>query len=150
MVFKCKMCGDNLRITDGAKIVECDSCGTFQTIPNLNCEKKINLFNRANRLRFVGEFDQAATIYENIIAEFPDEAEAYWGACLCKFGIEYVDDPRTAQKIPTCHRTSFESIFDDSNYNMALSCSDVFERDIYEREAKAIDELQKNILAYST
>ncbi len=145
-ILKCKMCGGDLTVTEGMKLVECEFCGTTQTIPTGDDEKKTNLFNRANRLRIASEFDRAAGIYESIIAEFPTEAEAYWGLCLCKYGIEYVDDPKTAEKIPTCHRTSFESIFNDSNYNMAVSYSDSVAHSVYEREAKAIDVLQKDIL----
>lgn len=146
-ILKCKMCGGDLSVTEGMKIVECDFCGTTQTVPNADDEKKTNLFNRANRLRIASEFDRAAGIYESIIAEFPNEAEAYWGLCLCKYGIEYVDDPKTAEKIPTCHRTSFESIFNDSNYNQAVSYSDPVAKGVYESEAKAIDVLQKDILS---
>lgn len=146
-ILKCKMCGGDLAVTDGMKIVECEFCGTTQTIPNADDEKKTNLFNRANRLRIASEFDRAAGIYESIIAEFPTEAEAYWGLCLCKYGIEYVDDPKTAEKIPTCHRTSFESIFNDSNYNQAVAYADPVAKGVYESEAKAIDALQKDILS---
>ena len=146
-ILKCKMCGGDLNITAAEKIVECEFCGTTQTIPDGSDEKKTNLFNRANKLRSVSEFDKASGIYENIIAEFPDEAEAYWGLCLCKFGIEYIDDPKTAKKIPTCHRTSFESIFDDENYKMALEKSDVIAQGVYKEEAEIIDKLQKDILS---
>ena len=146
-ILKCKMCGGDLNITADEKIVECEFCGTTQTIPEVSDEKKTNLFNRANRLRIANEFDKAAGIYESIIAEFPNEAESYWGLCLCKFGIEYVDDPKTAKKIPTCHRTSFESIFDDENYKMALEKSDVIAQGVYKEEATVIDNLQKDILS---
>ena len=146
-VFKCKMCGADLPVTVDMKIVECDFCGTTQTVPSADDEKKTNLFNRANKLRIANEFDRAAGVYESIVAEFPEEAEAYWGLCLCKYGIEYVDDPKTAKKIPTCHRTSFESIFNDRNYNQAISCSDFIAKVVYESEAKVIDTLQKDILS---
>lgn len=146
-VLKCKMCGGDLNVTGGEKVVECEFCGTTQTVPDGNDEKKTNLFNRANKLRIVGEFDKAAGIYESITAEFPDDAESYWGLCLCKFGIEYVDDPKTARKIPTCHRTSFESIFDDENYKAAIDKSDVIAQDVYKNEAAEIDRLQKDILS---
>ena len=146
-ILKCKMCGGDLNVTDDKKIIECEFCGTTQTIPEVSDEKKTNLFNRANRLRIANEFDKAAGIYESIIAEFPEEAEAYWGLCLCKFGIEYVDDPKTAKKIPTCHRTSFESIFDDENYKMATTKSDVIAQGVYKEEANVIDNLQKDILS---
>ena len=146
-VFKCKMCGGDLEVTDTKSVIECDYCGTSQTIPAADDEKKVNLFNRANRLRFKNEFDKAEAIYESIVSEFPEEPEAYWGICLCKYGIEYVDDPATAKKIPTCHRTSFRSIFDEENYKLALEYADVVAQKIYRDEARAIDTLQKDILA---
>ena len=87
-ILKCKMCGGDLEVAEEIKIVECEYCGTKQTVPNADNEKKVNLFNRANRLRMASEFDKAAGIYENIIAEFPEESEAYWGLCLCNYGVE--------------------------------------------------------------
>ena len=54
------------------------------------------------------------------MADFRQEAEAYWGLVLCKYGIEYVDDPATGKKVPTCHRSSFESIMEDPNFEQAL------------------------------
>ena len=70
--FKCKMCGGDLDVHENVSVVECEYCGTKQTIPSMDNEKKTNLFNRANRLRISNEFDSAASVYENIIAEFPE------------------------------------------------------------------------------
>ena len=140
------MCGGELNITEGGNICECEFCGTQQTIPNVDSEKKVNLFNRANRLRMNAEFDKAATVYASITAEFPEEAEAYWGLCLCKYGIEYVDDPLTGNKIPTCHRTLPESIMDDSDFDQACENADSVSKRLYREEAKAIDKLQQDIL----
>ena len=148
-ILKCKMCGGDLDVAEEIKIVECDYCGTKQTVPNADNEKKINLFNRANRLRMASEFDKAAGIYENIIAEFPEESEAYWGLCLCNYGVEYVDDPATAKKIPTCHRASFESLQKDENYELALEYADVIAQKIYRDEAREIDRIMSEILAVS-
>lgn len=146
-VLKCKMCGGDLNVSGGEKIVECEFCGTTQTVPDGNDEKKTNLFNRANRLRTDNEFDKAAGIYESIIAEFPNEAEGYWGLVLCNYGIEYVDDAKTGKKIPTCHRTLSYSVMDDDNFIQACENADVVARGIYREEAKAIDKLQKQIIA---
>lgn len=145
-IFKCKMCNGNLNVIEGNTVCECDYCGTQQTVPSDSGEKKVNLFNRANRLRTDCEFDKAAGIYENIVAEFPEEAEAFWGLCLCKFGIEYVDDPATGKKVPTCRRTEFDSIFDDPNFAKACNCADSAALTVYRAEAKEIDRLQKGIL----
>ena len=146
-VFKCKMCGGDLSVTEGAKIVECDFCGTAQTVPGGDDEKKTNLFNRANRLRMDNEFDKAAGVYESIVSEFPEEAEGYWGLVLCSYGIEYVDDAKTGKKIPTCHRTLTSSVMDDDNFVQACENADVVARGIYREEAKAIDRLQQQIIA---
>lgn len=148
-VFKCKMCGGDLEIQEGLTICECEYCGTKQTIPALDNEKKLNLFNRANRLRLNSEFDKAASIYENIIAEFPEEAEGYWGLVLCNYGIEYVDDPATAKKIPTCHRAAFESVTKDENYELALEYADVVSQKVYRDEAHEIDRIMSEILSIS-
>ena len=145
-VFKCKMCGGELNLIEDTTVCECEYCGTTQTVPSADNEKKMNLFNRANRLRFANEFDKAAGVFESIVAEFPEEAEAYWGLVLCKYGIEYVDDPATAKKVPTCHRTSYDGIFEDDNFQMALEYADAIANRVYREEAKEIDRLQKAIL----
>ncbi len=148
-VLKCKMCGGSLDVTEGMTVCECEYCGTMQTIPAVDDEKKINLFTRANRLRAACDFDKAASVYENIVSNFPEEAEAYWGLILCKFGIEYVDDPATGKKIPTCHRSSFESIMDDSDFELCMENADPVARRVYRDEAKTIDGIQKGILEIS-
>ncbi len=148
-VYKCKMCGGDLSITADMNIVECEYCGTTQTVPTADNEKKVNLFNRANRLRINSEFDKAASIYENIIAEFPEEAEAYWGLCLCNYGIEYVDDPATAKKVPTCHRASFEKLVSDENFELAMEYADVAAQKVYRDEAREIDRIMNDILSIS-
>ena len=150
VILKCKMCGGDLNPAPGESVTECEFCGTKQTVPNQDNEKKLTLFSRANRLRFGCEFDNAAGVYESIIAEFPKEAEAYWGLVLCKYGIEYVDDPATGKKIPTCHRSSFDSVLDDPNLEQALENADAMARLVYRDEAKAIEELRKNIIEVSS
>ncbi len=148
-ILKCKMCGGDLNVAENEKVVECEYCGSKQTVPDTNDEKKVNLYNRANRLRMACEFDKAGAIYEQIIAEFPEESEAYWGLCLCNYGIEYVDDPATANKIPTCHRASFEKMCKDENYELALENADMSARIVYEDQAKEIDRIMGEILSVS-
>ena len=148
-MIKCKMCGGDLNVTEGMTVAECEYCGTRQTVPNVDNEKKLTLFSRANRLRLACEFDKAAGVYENIVAEFPEEAEAYWGLVLCRYGIEYVDDPATGKKVPTCHRSSFDSILEDSDFEQACENADPIARRVYREEAKAIEDIRKGILEVS-
>ena len=149
-VMKCKMCGGDLNVTEGVSVVECEYCGSRQTIPNQDSEKKLTLFARADRLRRANEFDKAAGVYESIVAEFPEEAEAYWGLVLCRYGIEYVDDPATGKKVPTCHRSSFDSILEDADFDQASENADPIARRQYREEAKAIEGIRKGILEVSS
>ena len=149
-VIKCKMCGGDLKIVEDTSTAECEYCGSVQTVPKVDDEKKLTLFARANRLRIACEFDKAAGIYEAIVADFPEEAEAYWGLVLCKYGIEYVDDPATGKKIPTCHRSSFDSIMEDSDFEQALENADVMARKVYREEVKQIEEIRKGIISVSS
>ena len=150
IIMKCKMCGGDLYLVEGSTIAECEYCGSTQTVPTTDNEKKMTQFARANRLRAACEFDKAAGVYESIVVEFPEEAEAYWSLLLCKFGIEYVDDPATGKKIPTCHRSSFDSIMDDSDFEQVMENADSISRRIYREEAKQIEELRKNIIEVSS
>ena len=148
-IIKCKMCGGDLNIEAGMTVAECEYCGTRQTVPTADNEKKLTLFARANRLRAACEFDKAASVYESIVAEFPTEAEAYWGLVLCRYGIEYVDDPATGKKIPTCHRSSFESILEDPDFEQAQENADTVSRKVYREEAKAIEDIRRRIVELS-
>lgn len=146
-IFKCKMCGGSLEVEKGQTICECEYCGTKQTVSATDDEIVTNLYNRANNLRIKCEFDKAQEIYEKIVAKNPNEAEAYWGIVLCKYGIEYVEDPNTYKRVPTCHRTQLESVLTDVDYLSAMENADYNQRLIYEQEAKEIDKLQKDILS---
>lgn len=140
------MCGGDLFLTDNKTVCKCEYCGATQTVSATNDEVISNLYNRANNLRRKCEFDKAEQIYEKIVQKDDSEAEAHWGIVLCKFGIEYVEDPVTYERIPTCHRTSFESIKSDADYLAAIDYSDIYQQSIYETEARNIDKIQKGIL----
>lgn len=148
-IFKCKMCGGTLNFTEGSTVAECECCGTKQTLPKLSDEKRANLYDRANHFRRNNDYDKALSIYEQILNEDKTDAEAYWSIVLCKYGIEYVEDPSNHKRIPTVNRTQFTSIFADEDYKAAIANADGYQRDLYEAEAKEIDKIQKGILAIS-
>lgn len=148
-IFKCKMCGGVLEINNNESVATCEYCGTQQTLPKLDDDRRANMYDRANHFRRNNEFDKAMGIYEQILNEDNTDAEAYWSLVLCRYGIEYVEDPSSHKRIPTVNRAQFTSIFDDDNYKSALQYADGYQRNIYEEEAKAINEIQKGILAIS-
>ena len=149
MILKCKMCGGDLEINEGMSVCECEYCGTKQTIPKIDDEQKINAMNRANHFRRQCEFDKAIEVYEKILHTSGDDAELFWALALCKYGIEYVDDPMTGKKIPTCHRMQYTSILDDVDYLEALNRADHIQKNVYKEEAEVIATIQKGILDIS-
>lgn len=149
VVFKCKMCGGTLEFEQDATVGICDSCGTKQTLPRLNDDRRANLYDRAEHFRRNNEFDRAGAIYEQILNEDNTDAEAYWSLVLCRYGVEYVEEPVTRRRVPTVNRAQFISIFDDTDYKYALQYADGYQKEIYEEEALAINEIQKGILAIS-
>ncbi len=149
MVFKCKMCDATLKFNPGDSVAECEYCGTMQSLPKYDDERIGNLYNRAEHYRKNNEFDKAQALYEEIVNEHPQDADAYWSVVLCKYGVEYVEEPGTNKRVPTVNRTQYTSVFDDENYKEALKYADEKQRSVYEEEAKEINEIQKGILEIS-
>lgn len=143
--LKCKMCGSNLDIEDSITVCKCEKCGTSQTVPDIEDDKELKLFERAGRLRFNCDFDKAAGIYNTITDSYPEEAEGYWGLILCKYGIEYADNA-SGKKVPVCHRISYDSVMDDEDFELVMENSDSESRTIFREEAKIIEENRKKYI----
>ena len=148
-VFKCKICGGALEIVGSTTVAECQYCGTKQTLPRLSDERISNLYDRANHFRRNNDYDKALSIYEQILSEDRSDSEAYWSIVLCRYGIEYVEDPVTRRRIPTINRAQYTSIFSDEDYKSAILYADDAQKAIYEQEAEMIDNIQKGILEVS-
>ncbi len=138
-----------MEINSNETVAACKYCGTRQTLPKLDDDRRANLYDRANHFRRNNEFDKVMGIYEQILNEDNTNAEACWSPVLCRYGIEYVEEPSSHRRIPTVNRAQFTSIFDDDNYKSALQYGDGAQRQIYAGEASAINEIQKGILAIS-
>ncbi|MBR6366398.1 MAG: TIR domain-containing protein [Lachnospiraceae bacterium] len=154
IVYTCKMCGAPLNITEGMTVCECEYCGTSQTLAKIGDEKRIAAVNRANHFRQSGDFDRAEQAYEELITQGGsdgnvDDADLYWSLTLCRYGIEYVTDPTTGRKVPTCHRLQYKNILDDDDYRRAVSCADLSQKRVLLSEACYISDVQKRILEIS-
>lgn len=147
-ILKCKACGAPLNVEEGQKIVECSHCDLQQTIPQMGDEFKLQMFNQANDLRRQFDFDSAKSFLQAVASRYPEEAEAYWGICLCKYGIMYVEDQQTGAQIPTFYRMIPQSILSDEDYIKACKYAGASSWK-YEEEAQKIDKLQKKILQLS-
>ena len=140
LVLKCAECGGEMEIDESLTIGKCKYCEAVNIIPK-NMEKLGNLYNRATYLRQNNEFDKAIEVYEDILKENNEEAEAHWGLVLCKYGIEYVDDPKSGAKKPTIHRIRNKSILEDTDYKMAMQYGDIDAEYQYEKKGNEINHI---------
>ncbi len=148
-ILKCKMCGGDIEISADKTFGTCDSCGSMMTFPKVSDEQRADAFNRGNHFRRIGEFDKALQVYERIVQEDPTDAEAHWCCALCRFGIEWVEDPATTEYLPTCHRASFDIFTEDVDYKEAVSLSEGVTQKQYIRDGARITDVQRGILAAS-
>ena len=146
-IIKCKMCGGDIELSADKTFGVCECCGSTMTFPKLDDDQRAAAFNRGNYFRRIGEFDKALAVYERIVQEDETDAEAHWCCALCRYGIEYVEDPATHEYLPTCHRASFDNFLEDVDYQAALQYSDGITKRQYEKDAAKIAEVQHGILA---
>ncbi len=147
-ILKCKLCGGNIELT-GASHGVCDSCGTEVTLPKIDDDKRADMYNRGNYFRQIGDFDKAYSAYEHIIASDQSDAEAHWCLMLCRYGVEYVKDTRTGDYKPTVSRMSYDPILNDPDYLAALAASDEYTKELYRREVRKIESIQRQYLEIS-
>lgn len=151
VVLTCGYCGGRIDLTEDtitSKICTCKYCRSTVLIPKDRTRIE-NWYNRAIFHRMNGDFDNAIKTYERILADDNSDPEAHWGLALSKNGIEFVDDSKTGDKVPTCHRTREQTILSDPEYNAALDCADESTKKVLKQEAKRIHEIQKKILEIS-
>lgn len=148
-IIKCKMCGGDIELTADKTFGTCEFCGSTMTLPKIDDDQRAAAFNRGNHFRRIGEFDKALAVYERIVREDDTDAEAHWCCALCRFGIEYVEDPATYEYLPTCHRASFDSFLEDIDYLAAVEHSEGITKRQYQKDGAKIAEVQRGILATS-
>ena len=144
------MCGGLLEVDFGSLTCTCSYCGSAQSLPKLDTDKKTELYIQANRYFLQNEFDSATMIYEQILLLDDFDAEAYWSLLLCRFGISYVTDPETHLKKPTVNRIQRKSILKDDLYLSSLKYASPGQLVIYKREAQIIHQIQCKYLEIST
>ena len=141
--LNCRCCGGVLKVK--SSLCVCDYCGATNFI-SIAASKYTNQLNRANKLRQEREFDNAARIYDVILAENGPTSDILWYRTLCEYGIEYVPDPVSDKYIPTLHRINDESILSYQLYTDALSLADEEQKNLLKEEAEYINKVQNEYL----
>ena len=146
-VFHCKMCGGAMDVRPDAFAARCGHCGTHQTLPKLDTQRRENLYDCAGHFLRCGDFDKADAVCRRILSEEPADAEAHWLLALCRYGIVYAEDPVLYRRVPMLRRTRPVPFPDDPDYQCALQYAAAGQRPLYESAAKAIHEAQEKIVA---
>lgn len=147
--LKCKICGGKLEFKEGDSIGICDSCGTKQILLKLDNDRKVNLYDRADHYFQIQEYDRAMNLYEQILLEDSKDALAYWSIVLCRYGVEYIEDPQTKKRVPTIHRLQYQSLSEDEDYKKALENADENTKKYYEEFGQEIENIRRQILDLS-
>ena len=130
----CYNCGGEFVNRDG-KLV-CLYCGTIKP-ENVSGEELTLLYTAYQRLR-LADFSDAEQEFDDIIRRHPNNAQAYWGRLLSKYGIKYEED-YDGSKVPSCYAASIESVFESSDYKKALELADEDNREVFREHAEYIE-----------
>lgn len=144
-IFRCLCCGGQIEIIEGTSVGECSSCGHQQVISDILEQRMADQFRRAEACFINGEFSLAEELYDQILDDYPDNAAANWGCCLCRYGICYTDDPVSGRRIPSCTRITGRSILDDPYYAKAVTFADENAEETIRSEAELISSIQKRL-----
>lgn len=147
--FKCKICGGSLTVASKSRVAVCDYCGSKQILPLFSDESAQLLYDRGNGYLRQNEYDKAETIFNQLLSLCPEDPEIYWDLVLCKYGVTFVQDPKTGKYVPTCNRTHYESILNDKNYQKVIQYADDEQTVYYQETAETINNIQKGILSVS-
>lgn len=146
--LNCKMCGGALNVNVRKTVTICAYCGTRQSLPRLDDAERLARCEEANTLRRNGDFSGAEAVYEELIRADATDSELYWGMLLCCFGIRYVENPETKRQVQVVSRVSETSVFENEYYRQAVRLADLERRELYEAEAKVIEEVREKIMAH--
>lgn len=145
----CRCCGAALNVKKGMTVCECGYCGVMQTVPRLDFDEKAVLWERADDLRRSGEFDRAMALYEQLAELDPTDPDIFWSITLCRFGVEYVEEPKSRKRVPTINRVQYRPFIEDKDYRRAVEIADGDQRRIYLIQARQLEELRRSVLEVS-
>ena len=142
--YVCEICGGELKEIDEGHF-QCPYCrAEFFKETTLPDELMLDLHS-ANRARSLQRFEDALNEYDRIIASYPDSFDAYWGATLSDYGIQYEKD-YDGRMIPTVHRFSETPVSENRYYISAVAyCKSEKEKARIEKSAAEIERIRADI-----
>ena len=143
-MLTCRICGDVYTLPKGEQLRQCPSCGTVNCRPS---EGDVSdMLSRATGQRLRCDFVHAENSYQYVLRESPEEHEALWGLVQCRYGVEYVKDPRTGKRMPIVHAVRKRPMLTDPDFREACDLAPEAVRAQYRQEAEYIDGAMIRIL----
>lgn len=138
---QCRVCGGVLE-TVGAGRYKCKNCGNVYESEYATTEQAANLAAAWLDLR-CGSFFDAEEKFDAILQTDPACGDAYYGKLLCKYGINFTDDPISKRKVPTCHNPEIESVTSDPLYLKAVNLAKESEKQSIISQCAAIEKIRQ-------
>ena len=142
--LNCSGCGAALKYR-GKSVCVCEYCGVTNILSG-EIIKNAQRLNLAIKYRQEGKYDDAEKICDEILVETAPTIEVLWEKTLCKYGIDYVEDPITSENKPTLNRIEYEDIFEFEAFREALDMADVEQKEVLKVSAAEISDKLKTAM----
>ena len=144
LITQCCTCGADLKFPVGVDEVICEYCDRPNARPVSEADETAQL-KYANERRNLGEFDEADQAYREVLKKNDREHEARWGHLLCKYGVMYVEDMASRERVITCRRAVNSSMRAELDFMICSEQASPIVRLSYQRDAEYIDRVQAEI-----
>ena len=146
---KCLTCGGDVILSEDGRHGECSYCHRrYEYESGLTDDKSIIDYEQATEYWHTFRFADAKRKFLDVANNNPEFSEAWWGAFVSEYGIEFVTNKFGGQ-IPTCHRAHTVSVFDDENYKKAVESADDSTKQKYRELGEKIENIRKGIIKKS-
>ena len=140
----CRTCKFPFSFPTAEATFACPACGAVNGRPQAE-GMSYDCLKRATNQRLGCDFHNAVSSYQHVLLDYPDEHEALWGLTLCRYGVEYVEDPRSGTLMPTVHSVRRRPMQADKDFLNACEQAPENVRAQYEAEAAYIDDAMARI-----
>ena len=143
--YKCIRCGKENLYSRGETVCKCENCHSSLAMPVVDDASVAGMYSSATDLFRVGEFDQAAVLYNHILEISEDDAVAHWMLVLCTYGILYFRDSDSEEWKPTIKKYQPVRVMDDKHYNKAIQLCDNEQRELFAAYAANLEKIREGI-----
>ncbi len=146
LMCECSRCTGNIVFREQDQVVRCIYCQYLNQRPQAT-GGTLDKLKRGNRLLQQCRFEEAEDCYEDVLKQYPDEAEALWGRLMCKYGVEVAKEEKygSVRRYLLCHCARRSSIRNEGDFHDACKYADPLVREQYEKDAEYIDKVQQRI-----